>query len=80
MLHTDPDFQGRGAGGALMEWGKQKATELGVPIYLESSAKGYQFYLKKGFKEIEVFPVDLSKFGGPVHRQPLMIWEPVKAQ
>jgi GNAT superfamily N-acetyltransferase len=80
MLHTDPEYQGRGAGSALMDWGKQKADELRLPIYLESSRKGHLFYQKHGFKDIEVLDIDLSKFGGPVHKQPLMIWEPSKSQ
>ena len=80
MLHTDPEFQGHGAGSALMEWGKLKADELGVPIYLESSDKGHRFYQKHGFKDVEVLDIDLSSFGGPVHKQPLMIYEPSKTQ
>ena len=73
MLHTDPEYQRRGAGSALMEWGKQKADELGLPIYLESSAKGYPFYKKHGFEDVETFVVDFSPYGGPVHEQPLMM-------
>lgn len=73
MLHTDPEFQGRGAGSALMEWGKHKSEELGLPIYLESSTKGHGFYKKHGFKDVEVLDIDFSSWGGPVHKQPLMI-------
>jgi len=73
MLHTDPEFQGRGAGSALMEWGKQRSEELGLPIYLESSTKGHGFYKKHGFKDVEVLDMDFSSWGGPAHKQPLMI-------
>ena len=76
MLHTDPDFQGRGAGGMLVDWGTRKADELGLPAYLESSAKGHRFYQKYGFKDLEILRVDFSQFGGPLHEQPLMIREP----
>lgn len=75
MLHTDPEYQGRGAGSALMEWGKQRADELGLPLYLESSAVGHGFYLKHGLKDIEVMDIDFSPFGGSVHKQPLMMRE-----
>ncbi|KAJ8105806.1 hypothetical protein OPT61_g9958 [Boeremia exigua] len=75
MLHTDPEYQGRGAGGALLEWGKDKADELGLPIYLESSTKGHKFYRKHGFKDIEVLEIDFTPYGGSVHRQPLMMRE-----
>lgn len=75
MLHTDPEYQGRGAGSALMEWGKQRAGELGLPIYLESSAKGHGFYKKHGFRDVEIAYIDFSPYGGSMHRQPLMIRE-----
>jgi GNAT superfamily N-acetyltransferase len=81
MLHTDPEYQGQGAGGALMEWGKQKADELGLPTYLESSAKGHRFYQKHGFKDVQVMTMDLSQYGGTgTHEQPLMIREPSTSQ
>lgn len=76
MLQTDPAFQGRGAGGMLVDWGTKKAEKLGLPIYLESSKAGYRLYQKHGFKDIETFKVDFSPFGGPLHEQLLMIWEP----
>ncbi|KAF3038153.1 hypothetical protein E8E12_007285 [Didymella heteroderae] len=75
MLHTDPEYQGRGAGSALLNWGKTKADKLGLPIYLESSAVGHEFYKKHGFKDIEVMDIDFSPYGGPMHKQPLMICE-----
>lgn len=75
MLHTDPAFQGRGAGSALIDWGKKKADELDLPIYLESSTKGHGFYKKHGFKDVEVMEIDFSTWGGPMHKQPLMIRE-----
>ncbi|KAF1933437.1 acyl-CoA N-acyltransferase [Didymella exigua CBS 183.55] len=75
MLHTDPEFQGYGAGSALIDWGKQKADELGLPIYLESSIVGHGFYKKHGFKDIEVMDIDLSPYGGGLHKQPFMIRE-----
>jgi hypothetical protein len=59
-----------------MEWGKQKADELGLPIYLESSAKGHGFYCKHGFEDVEVMTIDLSEWGGSkTLEQPLMVRE-----
>ncbi|KAF1850857.1 acyl-CoA N-acyltransferase [Cucurbitaria berberidis CBS 394.84] len=78
MLHTDPEFQGRGAGGMLVDWGSKKADELGLPVYLESSIKGHRFYQKHGFEDVDIFKVDFSKFGGPLHEQPLMVRKPLK--
>ena len=76
MLHTDPGFQRRGAGGMLVDWGLKKSDELGLPVYLESSSNAHEFYKNKGFKDLEMFKVDFAKFGGPVHEQPLMLREP----
>lgn len=76
MLHTDPKYQGHGAGGALMEWGIQKADELGLPIYLESSPQGHRFYQKHGFKDVKVLEMYLSKYGLiGTYMQPLMMRE-----
>ncbi|KAH7357429.1 acyl-CoA N-acyltransferase [Pyrenochaeta sp. MPI-SDFR-AT-0127] len=78
MLSTDPAFQGKGAGGMLVDWGTRKADELNLPAYLESSAAGRRVYQKRGFRDIEVFKVDFSPFGGTLHEQPLMLREPSK--
>ena len=75
MLHTDPEYQGRGAGSALMDWGKQKADELGLPMYLESSTKGHGFYQRHDFQDVEVMDIDFSAYDGSVHKQPLMMRE-----
>lgn len=58
-----------------MAWGKEKADELGLPIYLESSTKGHKFYKNHGFKDVDVLEVDFSPYGGPQHKQPLMLRE-----
>ncbi|KAF2868459.1 acyl-CoA N-acyltransferase [Massariosphaeria phaeospora] len=78
MLHTDPKFQGRGAGGILLNWGTQEADKIGLPIYLESSPEAHRFYQKHGFEDIEEFRVDFSQFSkeGKWHIAPLMIRKP----
>ena len=81
MLHTDPKYQKRGAASALIKWGFQKADELGLPIYLESSQVAHNFYLGHGFREVYRLVVDLAPFGGEsglTHNAPLLIREPSK--
>lgn len=51
-LVTHPDYRGRGAGTLALNWGLQKADELGVPTYLEATDKGRPLYLKHGFKDV----------------------------
>ncbi|KAH7386770.1 acyl-CoA N-acyltransferase [Phaeosphaeria sp. MPI-PUGE-AT-0046c] len=81
MLHTDPAFQGRGAGGMLIKWGTRKADELGLRTYLEASPKGHPVYERHGFRDVEVFDFDLAPFGGPgIYKEPLMIREPVASK
>ncbi|KAF2020149.1 acyl-CoA N-acyltransferase [Aaosphaeria arxii CBS 175.79] len=75
MLHTDPEYQGRGAGSVLMEQIKQSSYELGLPIYLETSTKAHRLYLKHGFKDLEVVEIDFRPLGGPIYKQPLMMLE-----
>ncbi|KAF2261032.1 acyl-CoA N-acyltransferase [Lojkania enalia] len=77
LLHTDPKFQGRGAGGGLVKWGQEQADKLGLPIYLESSPSAHRFYQKHGFQDVEQLSLNLSEFGGDkLHITPLMIREP----
>lgn len=77
MLHTDPAFQGRGAGGKLIEWGTKIADKLGLPAYLEASPKGHSVYQRHGFEDLEVFDLDLSKYGGTgIYKEPIMLREP----
>ena len=80
MLHTDPQYQRRGAASALLTWGTRKADELGLPAYLESSSEGHVLYGRHGFKDVDVLKVDLQPFGGGnrIHSAPLMIREPTK--
>jgi GNAT superfamily N-acetyltransferase len=78
ILVTDPDFQGRGAGKALLQWGFQKADSLAIPVYLESSDAGHPVYLKTGFSDIGYSELDVRRYGGKgePHRSPLMLREP----
>ncbi|GMH57865.1 hypothetical protein TrST_g5891 [Triparma strigata] len=52
-LGTNPEQQGKGMGSILIKKGIARATELGVPCYLESSnPKNIPFYLRHGFVEV----------------------------
>ncbi|KAF2823663.1 acyl-CoA N-acyltransferase [Ophiobolus disseminans] len=78
MLHTDPSFQGRGAGKILVEWGTKEADELGLPAYLESSPSGHHLYRQCGFHDVDMLKLDLGLYGGEgVYEEPLMIREPI---
>lgn len=42
----------------------QRADQLGLPAYLESSTVGYSLYIRHGFKEIDRVIVNLAAWGG----------------
>lgn len=64
VLVTDPSYQRRGAASILVQWGVDRAKELGLPLYLESSKRAHELYKKFGFEDIEMFEVDMSLYGG----------------
>ena len=52
-LCVDPATQGCGVGVKLLQCALDVANQNKIPCYLESSAKGFYFYLKRGFKDME---------------------------
>lgn len=52
LLAVHPQFQRKGVGAALVDWGLNQAQERGEKAYLEASEMGEGFYLKKGFKVV----------------------------
>ena len=66
-LDTHPDYQRRGIGSMLVQWGVDKSNESGIPAYLESTEIGSPLYMKFGFKEVDRLTLAMSKwaeFGG----------------
>ncbi|PVH85754.1 hypothetical protein DL98DRAFT_511303 [Cadophora sp. DSE1049] len=60
LLMTDPMYQRRGMGTALLEWGHEMADREGVPCFLIASPVGHPLYVHVGWKEIGVMEVDLK--------------------
>ncbi|KAF2143924.1 uncharacterized protein K452DRAFT_307272 [Aplosporella prunicola CBS 121167] len=52
-LFTDPDYQKRGAGRMLVNWGCKLADRLFVPVFLIASSIGEPLYRSCGFKEVD---------------------------
>lgn len=52
MIATAPEFQGQGAGSALIRWGLARADAEGLDAYLESSPDALSLYRKHGFEEV----------------------------
>ncbi|KAH7035222.1 acetyltransferase [Microdochium trichocladiopsis] len=63
LLQTDPKHERRGAGGMLIQDMLKSARELGLPVFLESSAVAHALYLKHGFEDIEKQSLDFAPWG-----------------
>ncbi|KAH8695932.1 acyl-CoA N-acyltransferase [Talaromyces proteolyticus] len=64
VLAILPDYQGLGAGKALLRQGLEEAAKLDLhEAYLEASIAGRPLYRKFGWEDVDVQVVDLSKYG-----------------
>lgn len=52
-----PAYQKRGIGRELINWGLANIKHDSIPIYLDSSLSGWNFYEKTGWKVVDVIPV-----------------------
>ena len=63
LLMTDPAFQRRGIGTALLRWGHELADREAVPCFLCASPFGYPLYKSLGWKHVaKPIVVDLKEF------------------
>lgn len=63
MLFVEPEYQGKGIGTMIMQWGHEVADTMMLPCWLESSAKGLRLYQKMGYKEFSRKPWETESFG-----------------
>lgn len=70
VLVVARQFQRRGIGGKLMEWGIEQAVKEKVPIALEASEVGLSLYRKIGFKVVDMLKLDAGI------QLPVMLWTP----
>ena len=61
-LFTDPVFQRRGIGNALVAYGNELADRAGLPIFLQGSPYGFPIYAKHGFETVQHLDVDLREW------------------
>ncbi|KAL9108974.1 MAG: hypothetical protein Q9227_006370 [Pyrenula ochraceoflavens] len=61
-LFTDPAFQRRGMGTALVEYGNRLADEKTLPIFLQGSPYGFPIYKRAGFETVQHLDVDLREW------------------
>jgi GNAT superfamily N-acetyltransferase len=63
LLFTHPDHYRRGAGKLLTRWGTEKADEVGVECYVESSIEGKSLYTREGFVESREVAFSMKEYG-----------------
>jgi GNAT superfamily N-acetyltransferase len=71
MIGIDPQYQGKGLGGALLDHGVAFADRDGVPAYLESSnPRNISLYERHGFERLGRIQVGSSPTLVPMQRKP----------
>jgi GNAT superfamily N-acetyltransferase len=65
VVAVHPEYQRRGIGQILMEYGIDIAQKVRLPIYIESSRDGMRLYEKIGCRRLKQQPVDKSKTEKP---------------
>jgi len=63
ILVVSPEHQRRGLGAKMLQVGLEKADEMGVEAYLESSPKGKGLYAKYGFEAKGEMKFDAREYG-----------------
>jgi len=77
-LATDPKYQRRGAASMLVQWGLDKADEIGGEAYLEATDVGKQVYEKLGFVALEQYSIPLPpKWADKAKTQVYLMRRPV---
>ncbi|TEY59449.1 hypothetical protein BOTCAL_0192g00120 [Botryotinia calthae] len=61
-VFTEPTFQRRGMGSALVVHGNQLADKEGLPIFMLASPFGFPLYTKHGFETVQSLDVDLREW------------------
>lgn len=74
ILCVHPEFQRKGVGTKLLDWGLERARERRQKVYLEATEFGVTLYINKGFKELGEIVL-----GNREVVLPCMIWDPTTA-
>ena len=64
ILCVLPEYQRKGIGKRMLEWGLKQADELGVECWIDATPAGLGLYKQYGWKEVTTTTVDLESYGG----------------
>ncbi|KAJ5097716.1 GNAT family acetyltransferase [Penicillium angulare] len=71
---TAPRHRKKGLGNLLMEWGVERADEMGLDIWIEAVPSAVPFYERHGFSQLKTVGIDLVCPDGVSERERLQ-WE-----
>lgn len=75
FLMVDPAWhRGGGVGKKLLRWGLDVADQFGLPVVVESSLMGYEFYLKYGFRLFAKAHIDIVP--EKAYDMPIVVYHP----
>ena len=77
-LSVAPEYQRRGLGALMLNWGINQATAENVPVFVKSSPNGVSLYEKAGFRSFEKIHFDTIDLGEPGMQ--CLVWEPPALQ
>lgn len=61
LMCVYPQFQRRGIGRLLMEWGLAKIDSLGLESFIEATGMGMGLYAEYGYRPVKVVDVDVQR-------------------
>ena len=75
-LSISPQYQRRGAGSALLQWGTDVCDQLGIFAWVHSSELAWKMYEKRGFRTVRELDCDLDEYapGPPPDEGPDAKW------
>ncbi|KIW67091.1 hypothetical protein PV04_06364 [Phialophora macrospora] len=62
LLFTDPEYQGKGCGRMMMQWGNDVADALMLPCWIEASPEGELLYKQMGYVGRERVRIQTKSF------------------
>jgi GNAT superfamily N-acetyltransferase len=80
VMAVHPDYQRKGIGKLLMEYGISVAQQVELPIYIESSQDGVRLYEKMGCQQIKQPTDDKTKDSGGETELVLFVWLPKEGE
>lgn len=74
ILYTHPDYRRQGVADLILNWGKKKADEMGVEMWLDATELGVPVYKKHGFTVVNVNRLQ------PIKTEPGEDWKEIERE